>query len=71
MKMSIEWHEDCLANRLAYVDRKKNELNIFQREIERMNKEIDYYKFQISEAILEKRDEFDSERFRKGFTSSH
>lgn len=65
MKKSLEWHQNCLNNRIKMVNRKKQQLKTLQSEIKRDEKEIMFYSQQINTAFLKRKDSFDRDKFLK------
>lgn len=65
MKMKIEWHQNCLENKEAYLKKLNKEMERLLFEVEKLNKECDFYLIQIKEALKQGKDEFDRERFLK------
>jgi hypothetical protein len=63
MKFPIEWHKNNLSNMRATRVRYKNDLLLAQREVDRIEKDINEYDAQILRAELEGKTEFDRERF--------
>lgn len=69
MKKPIEWHENNLKNRGAYIkelrDTLKNTINSIGKELERNMKYYKNYEAQIREAKRLGKDGFDRNRFMK------
>jgi len=63
MKMDIEWHEQCLRNRLRTVSDKKNRLRKLEAEVERDDQRNGLYAAQIALAKKEGKDGFDEDRY--------
>ena len=63
-KMSIKWHEDCLKNRKASLERDKKEYQIAQTKYFETLKSVEKYERQIERAKKLGKDEFDEERFK-------
>ncbi|HBJ74683.1 MAG TPA: hypothetical protein DDY86_04000 [Syntrophaceae bacterium] len=66
MKMSIAWHEQCLANRKASLVKDIERLERIVADVERAKKDIEVYSRQIEVAKGRGRDGFDSDRFMVG-----
>lgn len=64
IKMPIEWHEECLKNRISSFERKQKELDSLIKQIEKDKEEIEFLEYQIKEAKKANKDSFDSEKFR-------
>lgn len=65
MKMPIEWHEECLVNHHASLNRIKQEFKRHEENLLRATSEYEFRKLQIEEAKRQGKDGFDSERFLK------
>lgn len=65
MKKSIDWHKQCLINRQATHASHIQNLQKLQEEVERGQAEIEFYKEQIAQAILQRKDGFDRDLFLK------
>ena len=61
-KMPIEWHERCLSQWRANIDRNKKELHRLQEIYAQQLKESDFYEQQITEAHKRGMDAFDQSR---------
>lgn len=44
---SLEWHKQCLQNRLNGLEEKRRILERYRREVAREEKEIEFYTLQI------------------------
>lgn len=66
-KNSMEWHENCLKNWLAYRDKIKQEvydrLAELEAELERNEKGLKFYQLQVETAKAEGKDGFDEGKF--------
>jgi len=62
---TLEWHKECLKNRLKGLEEKRRILERQQREIAREEKEIEFYTLQIQTAEQKKKKSFDTDRFMK------
>lgn len=63
MKFPIEWHRRNLANRKNYLSRKIDQQSQLDREIIRLQNDIDFSSRQIDAALDRGMDGFDPERF--------
>ncbi len=63
MKMDIEWHEECLKNRLNFASRKKDHLLRLEAEIETDDQANGLYAAQIDLAKQEGKDGFDLDKY--------
>ena len=63
-KMSIEWHEECLKNRKASLERYKKECQIAQAKYFETLKSVEKYERQIERAKKSGKGGFDEERFK-------
>jgi hypothetical protein len=63
VKYPIAWHQKCLANQKASLEREEERLKLHVAAVERQRGEHAVYKFKIERAISEGRDGFDSVRF--------
>ncbi len=63
MRQSIEWHRNCLGNRMGTAERQKKELEVLKKEITKSEIEIEKYQQQILIAIKRDKAGFDRERF--------
>lgn len=63
MKMSIDWHKECLKNSRNSLDRKRNELYRLTTEIDNDARRANLYIAQIQLAEKEGKDGFDSEKY--------
>ena len=63
MKQSIELHEYCLKNRLAFAERKRKEILRLEKELASVEAGNDLYSAQIELAKKEGKSDFDSERY--------
>jgi len=70
MKMSIEWHKQCLENRKKSLENYQKELEKMERSVDRMKSEVAFYEYQINLAIEKKKDGFDSDKFGKKVSSN-
>lgn len=69
-KMTVEWHIECRKNRKTTLERFVEERDRLNRHIEIMQREDDFYDYQIAEAKKLGLDGFDRERFRVKRTSA-
>ena len=60
---TIEWHEECLRNRLKHQKELSIRLNILKIKLEEFTKENRFYAKQIAAAIEKGKDEFDKNKF--------
>lgn len=60
----IAWHQQCLFNWTQTLCKKVIEIGKLKTEIERDKKEIEFYEYQITEAIKSKKTGFDREKFK-------
>ena len=65
MKMSIDWHEDCLKNMKITLNTEKVSLERLLKDIDRLENRINFYSCQIEEAKRKKKTGFDEDRFMK------
>ena len=65
MKKPIEWHKECLKNRVASVETKIVELDRLQKQIAESSIENDNLDMQINIAIQRGMDSFDRDKFLK------
>jgi len=65
MKMSIDWHEECLKNMNTTLNTEKVSLERLLKDIDRLENRINFYSCQIEEAKRKKKDGFDSDKFLK------
>lgn len=63
MKMSMEWHKECLRRRKNNLDSKLKELERVTYEYNLSLSEYNKYKNKIKRAESEGKDGFDSERY--------
>ena len=63
MKQSIEWHRNCLENRMVTVERQKKELELLKEVITKSEIEIEKYQQQMFTARRRDKAGFDRERF--------
>ena len=63
-KMSIEWHEECLKNRKASLERYKKEYQIAQAKYFETLESVKKYERKIERAKKLGKDGFDEERFK-------
>lgn len=60
---SIEWHEQCLKDSKANLEREKQELANLQNRVNRWIDDVTFYEKQIAEAKRQHKESFDRERF--------
>lgn len=65
MKKSIEWHKECLKNRVASLEIKIAGLDKMQKQIAESSIENDNLDMQIDIAIQRGMDGFDRDKFLK------
>lgn len=65
MKRSVEWHEECLANMRNHLQRERDELERKMASVERTKNQVSEYARQIIRAKEEGLAEFDSDRYMK------
>lgn len=63
MKQPIKWHEECLKNMRASLERKLQEIERHNQDADRLKQEVQFLSEQIQAAILAKKDGFDSEKY--------
>ena len=63
MKLSIEWHEQCLENMRLNLDRTRGELTRVQDRVAREEQRVAFVERQLAEAKRRGLTEFDPERF--------
>jgi hypothetical protein len=63
--MDINWHKECLKNIKLSIQRKQENFERLQKEIQRDYRDYDFYEKQIIEAEKEHKDKFDSDRYLK------
>jgi hypothetical protein len=65
MKMSIQWHKECLKRQKNYIRLKTIAAIDVAKSIQRDLEEMRFYELQIQEARRLKKDGFNSEKFLK------
>jgi len=60
---SIDWHEECLTNQVAYLSIQRRELQDLQIRVNILVAECDRYNRQIARAKREGKESFDRERY--------
>ncbi|MBT5269779.1 MAG: hypothetical protein HOL70_10085 [Candidatus Marinimicrobia bacterium] len=63
MKKDIEWHKQCLRNRLRTISEKRDQLLRMETELERVTEGSGLYAKQIDLAIKEGKDGFDRDKY--------
>ncbi len=67
--MKIDWHKDCIQNQKQHLKKLKTDREIYlkniDRQIERIETNIEFYDYQIKEAEQKKMQGFDRKRFKK------
>ncbi len=63
MKNTIEWHEKCLKNRIAFASSQRRQIIRLQEELERNDRENEFYAAQIYLAKQDGKDGFDEDRY--------
>lgn len=63
MKMSMEWHRQCLKIQKAGLEREEAELARVAANVERYRSSVLAYERQIQDAADKNKDGFDSDRF--------
>jgi hypothetical protein len=63
MKMSLEWHKQCLGNKRICLDRKREDFIRHQKAIAELEDAVWLYNEQINAAEERGRDGFDREKF--------
>ena len=63
MKMSIEWHRDCLTNWKKSLQREEAEMGRLIERVERTRSQLTFYEKQIKDAVDKRKDGFDSDKF--------
>ena len=63
MKMDIDWHEQCLKNRVAHLLLKERELASLTKELEVLRRQHLLYEAQIDLAKNEGKESFDAEKY--------
>lgn len=63
MKMSIEWHKRALYNRKQSEETHRKNLLDIQAAVDTIAQQNIFYERQIDEAIKQKKDGFDSDKF--------
>jgi hypothetical protein len=66
MKMSVEWHESCLANQRKTLESLVEEARRAQARVDELRQDSEFYAAQVEAAKKTKRDSFDREKFMKG-----
>jgi hypothetical protein len=65
MKMTLKWHEGCLENLTASLDRAAKKLIQAQNDYYGLLRRVSDYRTQIARAIEEGKTDFDRDRFGK------
>ena len=66
MKFDIAWHNECLGNWKRSHKKMVEQLEIDKTRLEEDGKKIEFYEFQIREAVKSWKDGFDRDKFKKG-----
>ena len=62
-KMPIDWHIQCLENSKNMAEFKRRQLLQLQEDVDRMDKNNQFYTLQIETALKEGKKAFDSDRY--------
>lgn len=65
MKMTNEWHQECLKNSKISLSEKLKELARMEANVKKMIGEVEFYEYQINSSLNQKEDGFDREKFLK------
>jgi len=65
MKFPIAWHEECLRNQLASLQRERESVERAVAALDRHAQDVEHYARQIDTAKAMKKDGFDREKFQK------
>ena len=68
MKMSIQWHEGCIANTSAYLERQRKHIEKLLEIQEKELQSLEFYRKQLEKAKELGLDSFDQDRFLKNRT---
>ena len=61
--MGLNWHKECLKNTKLSIQRKQEDFERLQKEIQRAWRDYDFYEKQIIEAEKAHKDKFDRDRY--------
>ena len=62
---SIAWHKENLVNDKSSLDKDIEDLKIKERQVNELINYVNFYEYQIEQAIKKGKEEFDRDRFRK------
>ncbi len=62
-KRPIIWHKECLEIREEYLDQLLCQIDRLRIQSDRLIRENNFYRVQISRAIAENKDSFDRDRY--------
>lgn len=63
-KQEIDWHEDCYKNWKQSLDKHEERTLKELEKIKSDRQRLDFYRFQINEAVKEGKGEFDRDKYK-------